>query len=1420
MKYGKILSKAKLGYKTKFFNNLIFSTIISILLNGYNFESYIELKINKTGIIQFYNKYENNFFFFSPSKININGENLSDVNNVYDFNNTNNIVQLIWENTDFKIISYMFYNCSSIIEIDLSHFNFSNIRYMDHMFSECIELRKINFSNINITSVETMNSMFKNCKSLTSLVSFNFDTKLVKDMSYLFSNCSSFTSLNLFHFDTSNVVKMEYMFYNCQSLENLNLFNFDTTKVTFMNSMFFNCSKLTYLNLSNFNTSKVNSTSYMFNNCQNLTFLDLSNFNTSRVQSMESMFSNCTNLREINMSNFNTANVILMNNIFYRCSSLETLNISNFDTKNVINMRNMFMGCSKLESLDISNFNTKEVRLMDNMFRDCNSLKNLNIRNFDLSRVNSSNNMFSGSNNLLSINFGKGILGQENIFSSISNNITLCINKDVNSVNLTKFNITNSCYKECIHEYPFYDTNKDKCVGYCDINDLFNNLCLLNYNKEEYTDDFIYNNIKRNISNFNTSLLLNKNIFEIKGKHATFKITDNIDTDQANKNYRNLESCINILKNHYNNQVDDNLIILIIDIISEDPEEKKKQKSFYEFYHQNTKLNAEELCENMIKNDIPENCSSYSIESLIKNSCIECKNGYFPKYEDDVNNSNLKKCYKDLEGYYLNKSIQKYKQCYQTCKTCKQNGNNFMHNCLKCNNDYPFIYGNNCYEFCHHNFYNESTNVYQCLEEPKCIGKKLILNNEECVDGCPTNGIYKYEFQKRCYKECPSDSLPSEKNKFLCEVKCPPEKPYENLINQQCIEKCDIKDRFNNLCKQNYISSETIEENLSAKIIENIKNGTMKGVISQVLKTNKTVVIQNGEEAHLISALSGNLQRADFSSIDFGSCEQLIRTKNGINDDEELLLYEVEHTIKEFNIPIIEYVLFTENCTTQLDLSICNNVSVQYYIPNKINDKDLDKHDPSSDFYNDECNKESTEDGVDMTPYSKKNYYNNNYMSLCEKGCTFKGLDSNKTKIICDCNIKGNMTYNGATVNKDNLLNKIETDKSSSNLKVTNCLGNVFNSPKKLVTNSGFIVLTIILGIFIIIFILFCTKGKRNLEYKLDEVIYNKFEKELKKGKKNSVKEKASIEEDINPQIKNKKRKRRKPKITNAQKKNSVSIKSSKSSFVPILPAEQNNLDLINNNDNIYKNKLTTNENNINSQIEDKPNENNDYEMNNLVYIQAIKYDKRTCCDYYCSLLKNKQLFLFTFCSFNDYNSGIIKKFIFFLSFAIHYTISALFFDDNNMNQIYEDKGKYNISYQMPRIILSVLASNVVLRVMLETLILTDRSVLYVKQQSTRQLAEIEKEKILKCVNIKFAIFFILNFILLILFWFYLVSFNGTYENTQIYLIENTFIGFAFSLVYPFFWNIIPAALRMLALGTIKPENGCLYMASKICQII
>ena len=148
-----------------------------------------------------------------------------------------------------------------------------------------------------------------------------------------------------------------------------------------------------------------------------------------------------------------------------------------------------------------------------------------------------------------------------------------------------------------------------------------------------------------------------------------------------------------------------------------------------------------------------------------------------------------------------------------------------------------------------------------------------------------------------------------------------------------------------------------------------------------------------------------------------------------------------------------------------------------------------------------------------------------------------------------------------------------------------------------------------------------------------------------------------------------------------------------------------------------------------------------DYEFNWLEYKQALMYDKRTNCEYYGSLIKSKQLIMFTFCSFNDYNSGVVKKFMFFLSFALHYSVNALFFDESNLHQIYEDQGKYNFIYQIPYIIYSAIISTATLRLMLQFLVLTDKDILQV-------IFNIKKEK-LKYIKIKFAIFFVLNFILL-----------------------------------------------------------------------
>ena len=121
-----------------------------------------------------------------------------------------------------------------------------------------------------IVSPNYMKNWFNSCYSLISIDLSNFDTSNVVDMSFLFQNCNSLTSLDLSSFNTSNVTNMNNMFGYCSWLTSLDLSSFDTSNVTDMHYMFFDCTSLTSLDLSNFDMTNVTNTGWMFGNCTSL----------------------------------------------------------------------------------------------------------------------------------------------------------------------------------------------------------------------------------------------------------------------------------------------------------------------------------------------------------------------------------------------------------------------------------------------------------------------------------------------------------------------------------------------------------------------------------------------------------------------------------------------------------------------------------------------------------------------------------------------------------------------------------------------------------------------------------------------------------------------------------------------------------------------------------------------------------------------------------------------------------------------------------------------------------------------------------------------------------------------------------------------------------------------------------------------
>ena len=57
----------------------------------------------------------------------------------------------------------MFFECSSLKELNLSNFNTNYVTNMSHMFQWCSSLKELNLSNFNTNNVKYMLEMFDGC---------------------------------------------------------------------------------------------------------------------------------------------------------------------------------------------------------------------------------------------------------------------------------------------------------------------------------------------------------------------------------------------------------------------------------------------------------------------------------------------------------------------------------------------------------------------------------------------------------------------------------------------------------------------------------------------------------------------------------------------------------------------------------------------------------------------------------------------------------------------------------------------------------------------------------------------------------------------------------------------------------------------------------------------------------------------------------------------------------------------------------------------------------------------------------------------------------------------------------------------------------------------------------------------------------
>ena len=579
-----------------------------------------------------------------------------------------------------------------------------------------------------------------------------------------------------------------------------------------------------------------------------------------------------------------------------------------------------------------------------------------------------------------------------------------------------------------------------------------------------------------------------------------------------------------------------------------------------------------------------------------------------------------------------------------------------------------------------------------------------------------------------------------------------------------------------------------------------------------------------------------------------GECEETLKSIYNINPNKSLLILKIDSFVDGSNIPVIQYEVYHPDNKSKLNLSFCNN-KVEINIPVSIDENKLYKYEPDSDYYNDRCYTYTTDNGNDIPlDYRRKEFTNNN-MSLCESECDYMGYDYETKKSKCECEIKNEISIFNIKIDTERLYNQF-TGLTSSNIDIIKCYYLLFQK-ENLIYNIGFYVILFIIIIFCIGAIIFIFKGYNLLVQKIDIIIKTNHQLNTRlKSKNNMNKRRKSIKKKTNTKNKNKNKSKKKnnPPIKRIKNKNSNRNKNRNERYNKYdLSNEAKSIQKLNskNNESLVKNinngkgniknevkkrkkKSKLNTINKNKLVTDVPYSNknsvnkvkkflNDYELNRLQYKEAIKYDKRTYAQYYWSLLKIGNLFLFSFMPNNDYNSKVIKICLFFFSFGLYYTVNALFFTDATMNKIYEDNGKYDFIYQIPKILYSNLICTLV-NLIVRVLSLSEKDILSIKIIRKEENLEKKVQSIKRCLKIKFFFYYLVSFLFLFIFWFYTSCFCAVYRNTQIYLIKDTLISFSLSLLYPLGYYLIPGIFRLPALKYMN--KNCIYKISLLLQSV
>ena len=690
--------------------------------------------------------------------------------------------------------------------------------------------------------------------------------------------------------------------------------------------------------------------------------------------------------------------------------------------------------------------------------------------------------------------------------------------------------------------------------------------------------------------------------------------------------------------------------------------------------------------------------------------------------------------------------------------------------------------------------YHNSTDEYKKVAGFESLNYELcdFVKNElykniknECFLKCPQNFFYFYSKNKTCLTECPIEAPYVDGNNCISSCKNSNFNKLLIVATNQCIDFCP----------------ESTKE-ISGKCITDIGLGELTDTVVKTNKTKEDLIGDIDSNIVEMSNLNTTIEGDDFyaqiypsnsmptenenvSSIDFSECEKALKEFYEIPESDPILISKFDYKTENSTTNQVEYKVYDKN-GNQLSTKPCEKIQIDISYPINsgsnvnienglnLNQEGIDVFNSEDSFFSDICYSYK-ENGVDV-PLSvrREKLYQN--VTFCESGCEYGGMNYTTKKVICSCVPKSEFTTETneereATNNNQPFASQV----FDLNVEVMKCIKLV---PKweNLAKNVGFWLIGVInlaeitisiLSLYSGIAILFSTAHaalpKSNPIQKTNYIIRLKpsrnFEKPPLSGffdarffeKKYNVNSNNALSEtcETNSKLENIEK-------TPPQKK------ETNNNLLKTIKKDQKKKQIIK----INHNFLT------------KTNY-----INYYPYSMALQKDKRSFFRMFWDFIKVKYIFPRSFIRLSKYEIIEINILVLLFYLGLTFTINGLFFTSDTLAENYNNQGNISFLIDILRSIYSFLISTILLFIVqFLTSYAPIIDTIFLEIYDEERLKVLVRNA-LTLVKRKIIIFIVLDFILLILFWYYCITFCIIYSSCQLSWIKSGLTSIVLSLL-------------------------------------